>query len=302
MELEKEVNIGWKNIWKIWFDMECDWTRDYIKKMYQKSKIDQVLDFYWIPHIYKDEYKRYLRYRIQPRHYDIVNNHFIKVLELEWYDISDFNYWELQEDYNRKVPEAEQTWLDLHIDYDDFIKRDQKHRESIKIESEVQVNEQMLWMQQMMLSMMDEMKQLKSMIWNPNVLLSKENNNAWKTEHSWSDSTRNAEWDWESTTNNTAWTTISETVTTNETKEIRWAAWERNWWNNDTNEQGIWEIEWIDKWDQWTELREDLWSRWITWTNWPDWPTADIWVEITGEWISETTNTEQKQKKDRRTM
>lgn len=213
-----ETEIPWangKSVWVVGFDMECDGTRDYVKKMFQPSKIDQVINFYWIPFIYKNEYKRFLKYRIEDRHCWIVNDHFLWVLRSEWYDVSDFDYLTLQHEYCARVPDPEQTWLDLHINYNEFLERDKAHRDSIEKQVDSIKDEQIASMKWMMEQMMIQMQELQKQVWQPNVLLSKEITNDWQ-QSSWSDSTRNAEWqpDWQST--NATTTNWAEPITSNE--------------------------------------------------------------------------------------
>lgn len=274
-DLEKDIpGSNWQSIWKIWFDMECDWTREYVNKMFKPSKIDQVLNFYGIPFIYKNEYKKYLKYRIQARHYDIVNGYFLTVLRNEWYDVSDFNYWTLQDEYNQRVPVAEHTWLDLHINYDLFLKKDQEHRAAISKESETKKDQQIESMQQMMHQMMKQMEQLQKQTGQTNVLLPNSDNNG-PTTPSWSDSTTNA-------TNN--WDQETPLQTDGENGEIR-EDWEQNTgWTE-------W-LQWSSEQTQWTE---QLWSQE---TNWDDWFTRP--PEPFKIWWGETTATE-KPTKDWRT-
>lgn len=191
--LEEEIKgEDGNSVWVFWFDMDCDWTKEYVNKMYKKSKIDQVLEFYGIPHIYKWEWKKYLKYRIKPEHYKYVNSYFIPLLRSEWYDVSEWDYWLEQEEYNKRVPVAEQTWLNIAINYDNFLENDRKHREAIEKKSDPISNQQILEMQSMMKSMMEEMKELKKIAWSPQTFLNSNNtNNEWNSD-GWSDSTTNA--------------------------------------------------------------------------------------------------------------
>lgn len=214
------------------FDMECDGIKEYIWKMYKKTKIDQILEFYGIPHIYKNEWKKYLKYRIKPEHCKYVNEYFKPLLRSEWYDISDWDYSLEQEDYNRRVPYAEQTWLDIKINYEEFLENDKKHRESITNTNSDLMNKQMLEMQSLMQSMMAEMKELKSMAWIPNKFLNSNHKTDDESRNTgWSDSTTNANW---------------EEVALQEDGEdgkingsISWW-WIKEWWDSS--------IEWIDRW------------------------------------------------------
>lgn len=310
-----ETEIPWangKSVWVVWFDMECDGTREYVKKMFQPSKIDQVINFYWIPYIYKNEYKRFLKYRIQDRHCWIVNDHFLQVLRSEWYDVSDFDYLTLQHEYCARVPNPEQTWLDLHINYDEFLQKDKAHRDSIEKQADSKKDEQIANMQGMMKEMMEQMKVLQAQVWQPNVLLSKEITNDW-TKSSWSDSTTNAEWitDWESTEpitesltkpsmnswseswNDSNWQRTTETITPQENGED----WKIESENQRQNFE-LWWSEWLQQSSNWTQWPEQ-WGNIATvesdglWTN----PIPfKIWWEI---WNQNTTWTEEP-KKDRR--
>jgi len=219
-EFEKEIPWpSWQSIWSIWFDMDCDGMKEYVNKLFRPSKIDQVLNFYGIPYIYKNEYKKYLKYRIQPRHYDVVQHYFMSILSQEWYDTSDFNYWKLQDEYNIKIPVAEQTALDLHVNYQEFLQKDKEHREAVLRQQDSVKDEQIQNMQAMMQTMMSEMWELKKLVWQPNVLLSNKNINEW-------------------------WTTTKETPleTTTETRPTEQSEWwvDSSWWEQDN---------WSNKWD-----------------------------------------------------
>jgi len=277
-EFEKEIPWSWwQSIWVIWFDMDCDWTVEYVKKMFKPSKIDQVLTFYGIPFIYKNEYRKYLKYRIQKRHYWIVNDYFTAILASEWYDVSDFDYWKLQDDYNISVPVAEHTWLNMHVNYDDFLKKDAAHREALIRWWETEKDQQIQNMLEMMAEMREEMKLLKNIAWQPNALLSKENTNDW-TSPSWSDSTTNAEWNESDVKQQT-----NEIITPHEHEET-WLIVEDQTDSIDWHAEET--IQWASKRIEWVEL---IWSL----------PTnsSDIWESDWWTWTSETTET----KKDRRT-
>lgn len=276
-EYEKDIPWAWgKSIGKIWFDMECDGTREYIKSL-RPNKIDQVLNFYGIPFIYKNEYKRFLKYRIQERHCWIVNDHFLSVLAQEWYDTSDFDYLTLQKEYIAKVPEAEQTALDLHTNYAEFLEKDKAHRDAVARSAETVKDEQIASMQDMMKKMMEQMEKLQSQVWNPNVLLSKNDTNDWQ-QPSWSDNESNATWnDW--TNPNSQAIALQEdgetgTVEVNKSKDSSWSS----------------EIQWTSDWIEWAEL---IWS-WNTSIDLTKW---SIW-----SWTSENWNSEEPAKttKDRR--
>ena len=255
--LERDIpGSWWKSIGKIWFDMECDWTRDYVNKMFKPSKIDQVLNFYGIPFIYKNEYKKYLKYRIQPRHCWIVNDYFLQVLRQEWYDTSDFDYSKLQEEYNERVPVPEHTWLDLHINYDLFLQKDKEHRDAIAKETDNKKDEQIQTLQTMMQQMMQQMQTLQKQVWDPNVLLSNNDKNDW-TSPSWSDSTTNATWNQETPLeeDGNSWTTGNETSINSD-------------WST--------EVQWASEWVEWSEL---IWSKETDWDDW-FWTTTEpfkIW-------------------------
>lgn len=283
---EFETAIPWSNwnpIWSILYDMECDGTVDYVKKMFKKSKIDQVLDFYGIPYIYKHEYKKYLKYRIEPRHYQVVTDYFSVILRSEWYDTTDFDFGKLQEEYNIKVPVAEATGLELHVNYADFLERDKQHREALSKWENIEKDEQIWQMQWMMQQMMVQMAELQKQIWNPNVLLSKENNDDWQ-QPSWSDSARNAEW--------TTDTTNNQKLTPQDNGEAWMTTEDSSWWIDSSTSEAI-------KWDiqraEWPEL---IWSDSVDWSN--NW-TKPFAIRTNNETIGEISNWTVEAKKDRRT-
>jgi len=264
--IEKDIPwSNWRSIWKIGFDMECDGTRDYVNKMFRPSKIDQVLNFYGIPHIYKNEYKKYLKYRIQPRHCGIVNDYFLISLRQDWYDVSDFDYKKLQDEYNQRVPEPEQTGLDLHVNYDLFLKKDQEHRAAILKQSDSKKDEQIEDMQKAMQQMQKDMALLIGLVWKPNVLLSKDIPNDW-TSPSWSDSTRNA----------TNW--IEETPPKEDGNT--WTTWNESTIDSKWSE----EIQWTSSWTEWSEL---IWSEEAIDDGFNKW-----WIEPFKIWGEEPTKTE----------
>lgn len=279
-KFEKDIPWWWwKSIWVIWYDMASDGTREYVKKMFRPDKIDQVLTFYGIPFIYKNEYRRYLKYRIQPRHYQIVQDYFYGVLSLEWYDVSDFNFWELQEEYNQRVPVAEGTWLEFKINYDDFLAKDKQHRDAIEKQNNIQNNEVMQWMLEMMQNMQKQMDMLQSKIWDPKVLLSNSNDNGWN-EPSWSDSTRNAtdEQSVESISDLNSTTTWDQ-ETPIQTDGEAWKVNEEEQWRMIDREWSKW-LQWTSKEAQWIEL---------TWVGWND--HDSFWLITGNSWDT---------KKDRR--
>lgn len=55
--------------------------QEFLARTKYKTKIDQVIDFYGVPYCYKNDINKFLKYRIQPRHYPIVHEHFYKVLQ-----------------------------------------------------------------------------------------------------------------------------------------------------------------------------------------------------------------------------
>jgi len=229
-KFEQEIPwSGGRSIGVIGHDMDCDGTREYVKKMLKPDKIDQVMNFYGIPFIYKNEYKRFLKYRIQPRHYQVVQDHFYYQLQQEWYDVSDFEYGKLQEEYNIRVPVAEQTWLDLHINYDSFLEKDKAHRDAITKSNEKNNDDALTNMVTMMQQMQQQMQELQKKIGDPTVLLSKQDTNGWN-EPSWDDSTRNV-------TN----TTADKTATSHE-DEKDWDVGTERTSNSDWSERVGWPI------------------------------------------------------------
>ena len=283
-EFEKEIPWSWgKSIGTIWFDMDCDGTVDYVKKMFKPSKIDQVINFYGIPYVYKNEYKKYLKYRIQARHYWVVNDYFSVILRSEWYDTSDFDFWKLQDEYNMKVPVAEATWLDLHINYNDFLEKDRAHREALEKWNESKKDEQIWQMQSMMQKMMEQMEQLQKQVWQPNVLLSKENNNDWQ-QPSWSDNGTNAT----NTIEPTEETTLQE-------DGENWINKENSTWWDDWHPKEM--VQWDGERTQWTELiwGDGITNNWWDWLGWGNTEPFKIWNE------TKTTTTTEWEKKDRRT-
>lgn len=287
-ELQQDIPwANWKKIWTLWFDPDCDGNADYIKKMFKPSKIDQVINYYGIPYIYKNEYKKYLKYRIQPRHCQVVTDYFSVILRSEWYDTSDFDFAQLQEEYNRKVPVAEATWLELHINYAEFLEKDRQHRESI-LKWENSAKDEQIWqMQSMMQQMMIQMEDLKKQIWNPNVLLSKEITNDWQ-QPSWSDSGTNAEWNSTDTSNTTTKDTTlqenGETWITTEDSSVRT--------NTGTSEP----IQWNSERTEWSEL---IWSDTIDSSN--NWGTNKPFaIPNTNETVGEVSEWTTPIKKDRR--
>ncbi len=281
MANEYEKDIPWwsgKSIWKIWFDMDCDGMQEYVS--YRKSKIDQVLTYYWIPYIHKNDYKQYLKYRIKSIHYPIVNEYLYHVRKQEWYDVSDWDYGKLQDQYNIEVPEKEQTWMDLHVNYDEFLRKEQKHLQSLEKKQNTQENDVIMWMQNMMLQMMKEMKELKNQVWNKNVLLPSQEKNDWWNNQNWStwSTTESSTNSWEENTiqkTGETWQTLSEDL------PIWWTTnWEWDQWLWGTSEREQWaELNWdiSDMSDLWLKVRP-IDTTWI-WEEWSEW-----WVE----WWSET--------------
>lgn len=282
---------NWQSIGKLWFDMECDGMVDYVKKMYKPSKIDQVLNYYWIPFVYKNEYKKYLKYRIEPRHCQIVTDYFSVILRSEWYDTSDFDYGELQKEYNIKVPVAEPTGLELNVNYAEFLEKDRQHREALEKWTNTIQNEQIMSMQSMMKTMMEQMAELQKQIWNPNVLLSKKNTDDWQ-QPSWSDSARNAEW-----TNTTSNETIDQEATLQEDGETGMIEGDPDWWDDTNTEEPI---QWDSERAKWPEL---IWGWEIDWHNTGWWHSAKqpFVIQNTRETDGENNNWNVKWvKKDRR--
>lgn len=168
---------------------DWDGSQEYQRKKYNPSKIDQVLNYYGIPFIYKDEWRKYLKYRIEPRHYWVVNDYFIPLLKSMWYDVTDRDFGKEQDEYKERVPVAEQTGLDMHIDYDAFLLRDKQHQESLQKENANKQTDQnkeiMNFMQDMMKQMKElwdqvqELKQPKQVKW-VEVLSIKKKPNEWK--------------------------------------------------------------------------------------------------------------------------
>jgi len=260
-EIEQTIN----GVWKLWYDMECDWMVDFVNRTMRKSKIDQVLDFYWIPYIYKNDYKKYLKYRIQEKHRPVVQSHFLIVLRQDWYETDDFDYWVLQKDYCIRVPEAEATGLNLHINYDTFLKKDQEHRAALEKEAVAANNEQIKQMQDFMSSMMQEMKELKSQlgtVQDNKVLNSNNITNEWTKETSSNKDEKDwwvASVDWNNS-NTTTW--IGQPTKGTESIELNdWGRWENGW-----NEYEWMIISWNESiWWNWYDVKE-RWKK--DWRNW----------------------------------
>lgn len=62
-----------------------------------------------------------------------------------------------------RVPTAEQTALNLHVNYDEFLQKEAKHNAALNREETVVRDDTILQMQSMMQQMMEEMKELKQM-------------------------------------------------------------------------------------------------------------------------------------------
>lgn len=270
-----ETVVPW--VGKMWFDMELDWMVDYVKKTTGMSKIDQVLTFYWIPYRYKNNVKAYLKYKPRESHCAIINDYFLSLYAsgMEWFDdpdfdYSDFDYLKLQKKYNETHPEDEQTGLNLHVNYWDFLDNDKKHNEAIQKE-----NTQSVWFEEMrvltdvMKWMMDEMKSIKQTIGllSPNAIPN--DNTSQKIGETWSALEESGKW------TATSWGNWGTETTPS------WGEWSEKIWDDNSNTSTEPLTEWLSQ-SKAIDLiiPNDIDTRLGDWNNWgwvSEW--SDTWSE-----------------------
>lgn len=166
---------------KIWLDMECDGTQEFVNRVMRKSKIDQVIDFYWIPYTKKNDWRTYLKYRIQERHCHIVNDHFLSLFRAESSEESNgFDFGKLQAEYIAAHPTAEHTGINMHVNYEMFKEKDQEHREALQKNGQSTITtdeaQSIMWAMKMMMKEMSDIKNYVGSL-SPNIPV---NNDNWK--------------------------------------------------------------------------------------------------------------------------
>jgi len=169
-EYEQPLNIGWDTIWTIWYSMNCSWMPEFIRKLKNKSPMEKLREHYGIPEIYADNRQEYLKYRIDRKYYDLVNNHFNSFFTAHWFSFPWREYWKEQDKYNETNP----TWwagLDFAIPYEQFLEDNMKKNwlKEQKIETqEVSQNKLMTEFMKTVTEQIKELKQLHSL--NPNTI------------------------------------------------------------------------------------------------------------------------------------
>lgn len=270
-----EQTVPW--VWKIWYDMDLDGMQEFVAKNQNKSKIDQVIDFYGIPYIYKNEYRRFLKHRIQERHRPVVQDHFDSVLAMEWYDEEyrkRWSYGELQTEYNRNNPDPEQMWLKAEVDYNKFKEKELESQEAKGMEWYMTKKE---WenMMVMMSQMMQEMNNLTKTIGHlsPNT----------DSKDDWNKQTNNQSNDWEST-EDVWWPTSQNKGKVGSFASEMLGANSDSWWDQWTdwiNKQekdsnNIWNED-VSWWAAPIKIPENLREQ-IQWDEWWElWATGDKW-------------------------
>lgn len=254
-----EYEVSW--VGKLWYDMELDGMKSFVTRNINRSKIDQLLDFYWIPYIYKNEYKRYLKYRIQERHRPVVQDYFERVLASEWYDhdyISSRKFWEIQMEYIKNNPDPEQTWLDIKVNYNAFMQKEQESKEA-KSMSQYMTKEEWQNMMVMMADMMKEMKSITKTIWSLSPTIIDNGNTNWTSASqlsSWSTQQNEKQtWAfatevlWQSSDSWGSWGTMEHAPSETDPND-----WWDGWISHNTFEpikiDGD-ELKWLSEWSDW---------------------------------------------------
>lgn len=111
-----------------------------------------MIDFYGVPYCYKNDIKQFLRYRVEPRHYPVVHEHFYHVLKSTGYSVDEFDYGKMQEEYNAKN-EGVSPGLDIKINLQEFSTKQEASQKPV----DLSIIEQMR-------SMLDEIKELKEQV------------------------------------------------------------------------------------------------------------------------------------------
>lgn len=142
---ESKINV-WGAAAIMGFD-EWDWTQAFLARTKYKSKIDQVIDFYWVPYCYKNNINQFLKYWVQPRHYPIVHDHFYMVLKSTWYWVEDFDYGKLQEDFTSR--QLKWPWLDFKMKIENFSKQEEKQVENVNSDTMILMQEMMKEIQEL---------------------------------------------------------------------------------------------------------------------------------------------------------
>lgn len=298
---EVTMEQEWKVYGKMWYDMDSDGMSDFIKSTVRKSKIDQVLDFYGIPHKDKNNYKKYLKFKIQERHRGVVQSYFLGFLQRESpEDVVWFDFGKLQKQYIEEHPEDEHTGLNIKVQYEKFLEKDKEHQDALIKKNEQSTSQEKIntMMMDVMSQMMTEMKSIKSTIWALTPYLPKPNE--WNNDKETNAQTQS--WEaWAPVDQSNKWDSIDEWG-------AGWPAWS-SWGGGSTWEDPIspgvdspiesaedtgpiawiWGWEWSDDWlgldaDSAASLLipDDIWDRvkaakhkWAGKIQLEDWTNAD---------------------------